>query len=395
MDGQDAVNSGAGNQRSGHDGAEQSSAGGRDAGNQGAGHSDAQRPDAGSRNAGSHGAGHHGAEQPDAGSREVGTGGAERSDAGSHEAGKQRVGWIGAGRMGAQLATRLIEAGHDVAVYNRTASKAEPLAALGATLVDSPADLADRDVVFSMVSASADLHAVMTGPGGLLTNPDAVPKLVIDCSTVSAQASAELRLAAAERGADFLAAPVSGNPSVVAAGLLTLAVSGEERVFAAAEPLLRQLGKGVTYVGEDEVARLVKICHNVFLGVVIQSLTEITVLAEKGGVSREAFLRFLNDSVLGSVFSRYKTPALVNLDFTPTFTVPLLLKDFDLGLSAARELAAPMPLASAAAELVASALGAGYRTEDFAVLVQEQARRSGLKLVSENAEVDDGLGGHR
>jgi 3-hydroxyisobutyrate dehydrogenase len=307
--------------------------------------------------------------------------------------GKWRVGWIGAGRMGVQLAARLIEAGHDVAVYNRTAAKAEPLVALGASAVGTPAELADRDVVFSMVGASADLHEVMSGQGGLLTNPDVAPKLVIDCSTVSAQASAEIRLAAAERGADFLAAPVSGNPKVVSAGLLTLAVSGEESVFAAAEPLLRQLGRGVTYVGEDEVARLVKICHNVFLGVVTQSLAEITVLAEKGGVSRAAFLQFLNDSVLGSVFTRYKTPALVNLDFAPTFTVPLLLKDFDLGLSAARELAAPMPVASAAAELVASALGAGYRTEDFAVLVEEQARRAGLKLVSENAEVDDGLGG--
>ena len=310
-------------------------------------------------------------------------------------AGKRRVGWIGAGRMGSQLATRLIEAGHDVAVYNRTAAKAEPLAAQGATVVGAPAGLADRDVVFSMVSASADLREVMTGEGGLLTNPDAAPKLVIDCSTVSTQASAELRRAAAERGADFLAAPVSGNPKVVAAGLLTLAVSGRESVFTAAEPLLRQLGKSVTYVGEDEVARLVKICHNVFLGVVTQSLAEITVLAEKGGSSRAAFLEFLNGSVMGSVFSRYKTPALVNLDFTPTFTMPLLLKDFDLGLAAARELAAPMPLASAAAELVASAQGAGYRTEDFAVLVEEQARRAGLKLVSEDVAVDDGLGGAR
>ena len=314
---------------------------------------------------------------------------------GDQEVKQQRIGWIGAGRMGAQLAGRLIDAGHDVAVYNRTAAKADPLVARGAVAVGTPADLADREVVFSMVSASADLREVMTGPGGLLTDPDAAPKLVIDCSTVSPRSSAELRAAAAERGTQFLAAPVSGNPKVVAAGLLTLAVSGDESVFAEAEPLLRQLGKGVTYVGEDEVARLVKICHNVFLGVVTQSLAEITVLAEKGGSSRAAFLEFLNDSVMGSVFSRYKTPALVNLDFTATFTMPLLLKDFDLGLAAARELAAPMPLASAAAELVASAVGAGHRTEDFAVLIEEQARRAGLKLVSEDTAVDDGLGGAR
>jgi 3-hydroxyisobutyrate dehydrogenase-like beta-hydroxyacid dehydrogenase len=129
----------------------------------------------------------------------------------------------------------------------------------------------------------------------------------------------------------------------------------------------------------------------VFLGVIIQSLAEITVLAEKGGVPRAAFLEFLNNSVMGSAFSQYKTPALVNLDFTPTFTMPLLRKDFDLGLAAARSLEAPMPLASAAAQIVASAVGAGLVEEDFASLILEQARRSGLVLKSEEAPIDDGL----
>jgi 3-hydroxyisobutyrate dehydrogenase-like beta-hydroxyacid dehydrogenase len=306
---------------------------------------------------------------------------------------RPRIGWIGAGRMGLQLAVRLVDAGHDVAIFNRTRAKTAPAVERGAVAVDSPADLADRDVVFSMVSASDDLLEVTTGPRGVLTVPEHAPGLLVDCSTVSVQASAEVRAAAAKRGADFLAAPVSGNPKVVSAGQLTLAVSGPEPTFAAAEPLLALLGKGVTYVGADEVARLVKICHNVFLGVVTQSLAEITVLAEKGGASRAAFLEFLNDSVLGSVFSRYKSPAMVNLDFTPTFTMPLLRKDFDLGLAAARELEAPMPVAAATAALVASAVGAGHRTDDFAALILEQARRSGIELRSEDAEVDDGLGG--
>jgi 3-hydroxyisobutyrate dehydrogenase-like beta-hydroxyacid dehydrogenase len=209
------------------------------------------------------------------------------------------------------------------------------------------------------------------------------------------QASAETRAAAAKRGTDFLAAPVSGNPKVVSAGLLTLAVSGPRATFDEALPLLSLLGRAVTYVGEDEVARLVKIAHNVFLGVVTQSLAEITVLAEKGGASRAAFLDFLNNSVMGSVFSRYKTPAFVNLDFTPTFTNPLLLKDFDLGLAAAHDLEAPMPIAAVTAALVASAIGAGHRTEDFSTLLLEQARRAGLPLQPENVQVDDGLGGGR
>jgi 3-hydroxyisobutyrate dehydrogenase len=293
--------------------------------------------------------------------------------------------------MGFALASRLLDAGFDLAVYNRTRTKAEPLGERGAKVVDTPADLADREIVFIMVSASADLTAVTTGEGGLLTHPETAPRIIVDSSTVSIEASAQARADAEQRGSLFLAAPVSGNPKVVRSGKLTLAVSGPRPAFDEVQPLLARLGRGVTYVGEGEVARLVKICHNIFLGVVIQSLTEITVLAEQGGTTRAAFLEFLNDSVLGSTFTRYKTPALVNLAFSPTFTMPLLSKDFDLGLAAAHDLAVPMPLAAAAAQLVASAVGAGHTDEDFATLILEQARRAGVTLQPENVAVDDGL----
>jgi len=301
------------------------------------------------------------------------------------------IGWIGAGRMGAALARRLLDAGYDVAVYNRTSSKTAALVEHGAVAVGRPVDLAGRDVVFSMVSSSADLEDVTNGEGGLLTAPDVSPKVLIDSSTVSVEASAAVRVAALKRDTEFLAAPVSGNAKVVKAGRVTVAVSGPRPVFDQMRPLLETLAQAVMYVGEDELARLVKIAHNVFLGVVIQSLAEITVLAEKGGVSRAAFLEFLNQSVMGSTFSRYKTPALVHLDFTPTFTMPLLRKDFDLGLAAARALEVPMPVASAAAQLVSSAVGAGLTDQDFASLIEEQARRSGLALHPEDTEVTDGL----
>jgi 3-hydroxyisobutyrate dehydrogenase len=303
----------------------------------------------------------------------------------------QRIGWIGAGRMGAAMAHRLVSAGYDVAIYNRTRAKAEAVAGERATVVDRPSDLADRDVVFTMVSASADLEEVVLGGNGLLSGDGASPRVLVDSSTVSAESSETVRVAAAERGTELLAAPVSGNPSVVRAGKLTLAVSGPRAAYDEALPLLEKLGRGVTYVGEGEVARLVKICHNVLLGVVTQSLAEITMLAQRGGTSREAFLNFLNDSVMGSTFSRYKTPALVNLDFTPTFTNPLLLKDFELGLDAGKRLGVPMPVAALTAQLVASAIGAGYDKEDFATLLLEQARRSGVELTSEGADVSDGL----
>jgi 3-hydroxyisobutyrate dehydrogenase len=302
-----------------------------------------------------------------------------------------KIGWIGIGRMGAALATRLLEAGHDVSVYNRTRSKAETLQSLGARVVDRPVDLADRDVVFSMVSAPKDLVAVTVGDGGLFTADGVAPRILVDSSTVSEQASAQTRAAAAERGTQLLAAPVSGNPSVIAAGKLTVAVSGPRAAFDEVESLLNLFGRGVTYVGDGEVARLVKIAHNVFLGVVTQSLAEVTVLAERGGVSRAAFLEFLNDSVMGSVFSRYKSPALVNLDFTPTFTNILLNKDIELGLEAGRKLGVPMPIASATGQLVASAIGAGHTTQDFATLILEQARRSGYEIVAEDTPVRSGL----
>jgi 3-hydroxyisobutyrate dehydrogenase-like beta-hydroxyacid dehydrogenase len=292
--------------------------------------------------------------------------------------------------MGYQLALRLLNAGYDVAAYNRTRAKCEPLAEHGAKIVDRPADLADRDIVFIMVSADSDLAAVISGDGGLLTG-DLAPRIIVDSSTVSTEASARIREIVEARGVEFLAAPVSGNPKVIAAGMLTVAVSGPRDAFDTAEPLLKTFGRGVTHVGEGEVARLVKIAHNVFLGVVIQSLAEITVLAERGGVSRAAFLAFLNDSVMGSPFSRYKSPALVNLDFHPTFTNVLLRKDLQLGLAAGMELGVPMPIAAATDMLIAQAIGAGYTADDFATLVLEQARRSGYEIKSENAPVDDGL----
>jgi 3-hydroxyisobutyrate dehydrogenase len=302
-----------------------------------------------------------------------------------------KIGWIGAGgRMGYAMAERLAKAGADVAVWNRTRAKAEPLAKSGCSIVESPAALAGRDIVFITVAASHDLEEVTLGAHGVLS-ANQQPKILIDSSTVSEEASAKVRDAAKKKGVDMLAAPVSGNAKVVKAGKLTFVVSGPRAAYDRALPYLDAMGKGASYVGEGELARLVKICHNVFLGVVIQSLSEITVLAEKGGVPRHAFLEFLNNSVMGSTFSRYKSPSLVNLDFAPTFTPVLLKKDLDLGLDAAERTGASMPVTAIARELVQSLIARGHVDDDFATLILQQADASGLKLVSENKQVDDGL----
>ena len=302
-----------------------------------------------------------------------------------------KLGWIGVGRMGYPMAERLAKAGADVAVYNRTRAKAEPLTKSGIRLVDRPADLADRDIVFTMISTSEDLKQVTLGKDGVLSVPGKAPRILIDCSTVSEEASSEVRDAAAKLGTQMLASPVSGNGKVVKAGKLSVVVSGPKAAFDTALPYLERLGEGVSYVGEGERARLVKICHNVFLGIVIQAMVEITVLAQKGGVSRHAFLDFMNKSVMGSTFTRYKTPALVNLDFTPTFTPVLLRKDLDLGLAAARKVGTPMALTALVREIVQGLIGQGFVDQDFATLLIQQAKAAGMPLESENVPVSDGL----
>ncbi len=301
-----------------------------------------------------------------------------------------RIGWIGIGRMGYAMAERLAKSGADVTVWNRTRSKAEPLAAYGAKVADRVIDLASCDIVFVMVSAWDDVHEVIAGPHGLLSGPGA-PRMVIECSSISLEGSADLRALLTARGVQMLAAPVSGNAKVIKAGRLSFVCSGPKSAYDEALPWLKSIAPAASYVGEGELARIVKICHNVFLGVVTQSLAEITMLAQKAGVPRHAFLEFMNQSVMGSTFTRYKSPAFVNLDFKVTFTPKLLRKDMDLGLDAARHFQVPMPLASITRDQIQALIGHGMDEEDFAKLIVLQAMASGVHLAPENVPVDDGL----
>ena len=307
---------------------------------------------------------------------------------------KAKLGWIGTGRMGFEMARRLAKGGCDLTVWNRTRAKAEPLAKDGAKIVDSLPELAGCDIVFCMVSTYEDVKEVIAGPEGLLSKAKGkggVPRRVVECSSISLEGSAELRKILDAHGVELLAAPVSGNAKVIKAGKLTFVVSGPKNAYDAAAPYLAMMGQGSSYVGEGELSRIVKICHNVMLGVVTQCMAEITVLAQKAGVPRHAFLDFLNKSVMGSTFTRYKAPAFVNLDFHVTFTPYLLRKDLDLGLEAGRRFEVPMPLASITRDLIQSMMGKGMTEEDFSMLLVQQAQASGLKLKPENATVGDGL----
>jgi 3-hydroxyisobutyrate dehydrogenase len=261
----------------------------------------------------------------------------------------------------------------------------------GATLVDVRQDLAGCDVVFTMVSTTDDLKDVLFGDGGLVVGARR-PPVVVDSSSISNDGSAAIRARLEALGVAYLCAPVSGNAKVAKAGKLLVVASGPKAVYDRTEPLLRALGRKVMWVGEGELARIWKIAHNTMFGVVIQNLCEITVLAEKAGIPRHVFLESINDSVLGSMYTRYKTPVLTNLTFDQvTFTPKLLLKDMDLGLGAAKALGVSMPAAAATRESVARMVGRGHEDVDFAVLLLETARDAGLELKAEDVEIDDGL----
>ena len=315
---------------------------------------------------------------------------------------KKKIGWIGMGRMGYPMAERLLKAGYDVSIWNRTRAKAEPLAGKGGTILDKPVDLAPLDVVFSIVSTGKDLKEVYFGNDGVAARPGKLPKILVDCSTIAVEDSADIRKRLKGLGSDFVAAPVSGNAKVIKAGKLSAVVSGGEAACKAVTPMLEVIApQGVSHVGDGELARVCKIAHNVMLGVVIENLIEITLLANKMGVPRHAFLAFVNNSVMGSAFTRYKSPALVNLDWTTTFTPELLRKDLDLGLALGREWDVPMPVTAATREVLQSHFGAAtlksdpddYLQKDFAALMETKALAAGMKLKSENKNVPTGLEG--
>jgi 3-hydroxyisobutyrate dehydrogenase len=311
-----------------------------------------------------------------------------------------KIGWIGMGRMGFPMAERLLKAGHDVTIWNRTRAKAEPLTKLGGKVVDHLHELKSVDILFSIVATGADVEQVLYGKNGVCSQGGKIPPVIVDCSTIAVEESKNIRLKLKDLGAEFVAAPVSGNAKVIKAGKLSSVVSGDEAACRKAMPLIEVFApRGVSYVGEGELARVCKIAHNVMLGVVIENLIEITLLTNKMGVPRHAFLAFLNNGVMGSMFTAYKSPALVNLDWTTTFTPELLRKDLDLGLELGREMDVPMPVTAATREVLQGHFGAAmlqknpeeYLSKDFAALAETMALAAGMKLESENKNVPTGL----
>lgn len=275
------------------------------------------------------------------------------------------MGLVGLGNMGTAIAERLLEAGFPLAVYNRTRAKAEPLAARGAAVAESAADLAAQaDVLLTSVADDDALEAIAEE---VLAGARAGTVLV-DLSTVSPAASARVASRAASASVEYLRAPVSGNPTVVRAGNLSFIVSGRAETLARVEPVIRAIGPTIHYVGDAEQARIVKLAVNLMIAGLAQLMSEALVLGEAAGVSRAALLDVMGTSAVGAPFVKYKTEPLLNDDYSATFTTALMEKDIDLVLEAADDNAVELPLAHELKTLLRAASEAGYTDDDFIAL---------------------------
>lgn len=290
------------------------------------------------------------------------------------------MGLIGLGNMGTAFAERLLDAGYPLVVSNRTLERAQALAALGAGVAPSPAKLAGRvDLILTSLADDEAFESVATDVVAA-AQPGAV---LVDLSTVSPAASARVAARAEKASVGYVRAPVSGNPTVVRAGNLSIIASGADADIDRVEPVLRAIGPTIHRVGDGEQARIVKLAINLMIAGLAQLISEALVLGEAADVPREALLEVMASSAVGAPFVKYKTEQLLRDDYAATFTTALMEKDIDLALDAAEEAGVELPLTSEMKTHLRAAIEAGYADDDFIVLFQHLRTASGLSTTSE------------
>jgi 3-hydroxyisobutyrate dehydrogenase-like beta-hydroxyacid dehydrogenase len=286
---------------------------------------------------------------------------------------------VGLGVMGSEMVNRLLSKGHSVTGYNRTRSKAEWLIKKGMKWADSPrAVVGESDVIFSMVTNSAALGAVMNGPDGMIAavTPG---KLFVDISTVSPAFSREIAAKIRKKGGDMVDAPVSGSVITLQEGKLSVMVGGRKETFEKVKPLLLDIGPKVTYVGENGLALVIKIGTNLSLAVQMLAFSEGVLLAEKSGIAREVAVDVLTHSVIASPMVQYRGPFVLKQPDEAWFNVNMMQKDMLLALELGRQLDVPMPTTAVTNEFLTAARGMGLVEKDFAVVFNVLAQMSGVK----------------
>ena len=289
------------------------------------------------------------------------------------------LGFVGLGVMGSRIAKRLLDAGHQVAGYNRTRAKAQWLLDAGMKWGDSPRAVAEAsDIVFSMVTNTAALSAVANGDDGILAG---LPrgKVYVDMSTVSPAASRELAARVAAQGSQMLDAPVSGSVITLEQGNLSIMVGGDQATFQKIKPILQNIGPKVNYVGANGLAVTMKIATNLSLAVQMLAFSEGVLLAEKAGIPRTTAVEVLLNSVIASPMVKYRGPFVLKMPDEAWFDVNMMQKDMTLALELGRQLDVPLPATAATNEMLTAARGMGLAKEDFAVMFEALARMAGVE----------------
>ncbi len=289
------------------------------------------------------------------------------------------LGFVGLGVMGSEMVLRLLEKGHTVTGFNRTRSKAERLIAKGMKSAATPREVAaSANFVFSMVTNSAALEAIVEGPDGILAGL-AAGKVLIDMSTVSPAFSRTVAAKVRGKGADMVDAPVSGSVVTLQEGKLSVMVGGRKETFDGIAALLHDVGPKVTYVGDNGLALVIKIACNLSLAVQMLAFSEGILLAEKSGIAREVAVEVLVNSAIASPMVKYRGPFVLKLPDQAWFNVNMMQKDMLLALELGRSLDVPMPTTAVTNEFLTSARGMGLVEEDFAVVFDVLASMSGVK----------------
>jgi 3-hydroxyisobutyrate dehydrogenase-like beta-hydroxyacid dehydrogenase len=289
------------------------------------------------------------------------------------------LGFIGLGAMGGRVTKRLLDAGHPVVGYNRTRAKAEWLVAAGLRLADTPRQVAESaDIVFTMVTNTAALEAVLYSADGLLAGLGA-DQVYIDMSTVSPAKSRELAETVRSQGARMLDAPVSGSVITLEQGQLSMMVGGEPETFERVKPILLDIAPRVNYVGGNGQAVLMKIAVNLNLQVQMMAFCEGLFLAEKGGIPRETAMRVLLDSVIASPSLKYRAPFILDEPEETWFNVNMMQKDMLLALEMGRQLDVALPTTATSNEYLTAARAMGLAEHDFFIVYKVLARLAGIE----------------
>jgi len=290
-----------------------------------------------------------------------------------------KLGFVGLGVMGGELVNRLLSKGHSVTGYNRTRGKAEWLIKKGMKWADSPREVAAAsDVIFSMVTNSPALQAIVEGPDGILAGL-APGKLYADISTVSPEYSRAVAQKVREKGADMVDSPVSGSVITLQEGKLSVMVGGRKETFEKLKPLFLDIGPKVTHVGDNGLALVMKIASNLSLAVQMLAFSEGVLLAEKSGIARSVAVEVLTNSAIASPMIKYRGPFVLELPAEAWFNVNMMQKDMLLALELGRKLDVPMPSTAVTNEFLTAARGMGLVEKDFAVVFDVLAHMSGVK----------------